>query len=203
MIQRRVWLYLYSTANIAGSALALTGLGLFFAGLIDDWWPLIVAGLYLVGYRLAPRRHAIHLDEALAHADRMKAAEKLIRQARGQLSAPVLEVLDRVWETLQALLDRLDRFDANDKLVHDIRQTAVRHLPELLEPYLALPPAFARFHPLREGKTARDLLIERLGALESALNSTLHDALNEDVDRLRAQSAFLEQTFPQGRDWLR
>lgn len=199
---RRVLLYLYSTANIVGSSLALLGLLLFFGGVIREWWPLIVIGLYLIGYRVVPKHADLHLDASLAQQDAFRAAEKLVEQAMAQLSEPAADALDKVWGLLQELLPRLDRFDPNDKIVFDIKQTATRHLPDLIEPYLSLPPAFARFHPLKNGRTARELFIKQLNDLEAALKEALADALNDDVDRLRVQSAFLEKTFARQGDWL-
>ncbi|MBT2970960.1 MAG: hypothetical protein KME56_08120 [Candidatus Thiodiazotropha sp. (ex Ctena orbiculata)] len=197
------WLfYLYSTGNILGSALGLVGLILFFFGIINDYWTLIVLGLYVVGYRLAPKHANIHLDTKLAKEDELKAAEKLVKQSIDHMSAPAAEALSRVWEILMDLIKRLDRFDQNDRVVHDIQQTATKHLPDLITPYLELPPAFARFHPLKENKTARDLLIEQLRKLENTLNETLHDALNQDVEKMRIQSEFLDQTFSKGKNWL-
>jgi len=199
----RSWLlYLYSTANIAGASLALLGLGLFFTGVVREWWPLIVVGLYVVGYRLVPKHTDLHLDSSLAQEDAFRAAEKLVQEATDQLSKPAAEALNLVWELLKELLPLLGRFDPNDKIVYDIKQTATKHLPDLIEPYLALPPAFARFHPLKNGQTARDLFIQQLNDLETALKETLADALNEDVDRLRIQSAFLQKTFAKRADWL-
>jgi hypothetical protein len=197
------WLfYLYSTANIIGSALALFGLLLFFTGIIDDYWYLIVPGLYALGYRLAPKQIDLHLDTQLAKEDEMQAAEQLINHAIDHLSAPAADALSRVWAVLCDLLERMDRFDPHDKVVHDIHQTATRHLPDLITPYLELPPAFARFHPLKEHKTARDLLIEQLNRLETTLTQTLHDALDQDIEKIRIQSAFLDKTFARGKDWL-
>ena len=46
---QRLRLDLSSTPNIVGSILGIVGLLLFFTGLIQDFWLLIVAGLYLIG----------------------------------------------------------------------------------------------------------------------------------------------------------
>jgi len=199
---RSFWLYLYGTPNIVGSTLALFGLGLFFSNLISDWWFFIVAGLYLVGYRLTPTHVDVHLDRELAKENAFKAADKLVKETLKHVSQPVAEALERVWVLLQDLMKRLDRFDPNDKIVHDIQKTATHHLPDLLEPYLSLPPAFARFHPVKGDKTARDLLLEQLNNLEKSLNTALTDALNEDVDNLRIQGEFLNNTFAHNKDWL-
>jgi hypothetical protein len=197
------WLfYLYSTGNIIGSALGLIGLMLFFFDIINDYWVLIVLGLYAVGHRFAPRHADLHLDSKLAKEDELKAAEKLVKQSIRHMSSPAAEALSRVWEVLSDLITRLDRFDQNDRVVHDIHQTATKHLPDLITPYMELPPAFARFHPLKDNKTARDLLIAQLTKLEKSLNETLHDALNQDVEKIRIQSEFLNQTFSRGKEWL-
>jgi hypothetical protein len=197
------WLfYLYSTGNIVGSALGIVGLALFFTGIINDYWPVIVIGLYVIGYRLTPKQADIHLDTKLAKESELKAAEKFVMQSIKHMSAPAAEALTRVWTILSDLLTRLDRFDPNDRVVHDIHQTATKHLPDLLTPYMELPPAFARFHPLKDHKTARDLLIEQLTKLEVSLNETLHNALTQDVEKMRIQSKFLDQTFSRGKNWL-
>jgi hypothetical protein len=202
MRARTLLFYLYSTGNILGSLLAIAGLGLFFLGIISDYWYLIVAGLYAVGYRLAPKQVDIHLDIQLAKEDEMKAAEKLISHAIEHLSAPAADALNRVWVVLNDLMKRLDRFDPHDKLVHDIHRTATRHLPDLITPYLELPPAFARFHPLKDHKTARDLFIEQMNNLEKPLNQTLHHPLNQDIEKIRIQGVFLDKIFARGKDWL-
>ena len=48
-LKMRIFLFLYSTQNLVGCALAIGGLGLFFADVITEWWLPIVAGLYAVG----------------------------------------------------------------------------------------------------------------------------------------------------------
>ena len=57
----RLLLFLYSTPNIVGSALGVVGLGLFFGGVIDDWWLAIVAGLYAVGWLATPRDRELEI----------------------------------------------------------------------------------------------------------------------------------------------
>ena len=48
-LPRRLQLFLYSNGNIAGSLMAMGGLGLFFGGVIHAYWWAIVAGLYGAG----------------------------------------------------------------------------------------------------------------------------------------------------------
>jgi hypothetical protein len=49
-LKLRLLLFLYSTANIAGCALALLGPALLFAGVIGPGWGFITAGLYGAGW---------------------------------------------------------------------------------------------------------------------------------------------------------
>jgi len=49
-------LFLYSNKNLAGSILALAGLGAYFIGLIGPLWLPIVAGLYGIGYLATPNK---------------------------------------------------------------------------------------------------------------------------------------------------
>ena len=53
-LKMRIFLFLYSTQNLVGCALAIGGLGLFFADVITEWWLPIVAGLYAVGWLAVP-----------------------------------------------------------------------------------------------------------------------------------------------------
>jgi hypothetical protein len=49
---------------------------------------------------------------------------------------------------------------------------------------------FARLCPIKEGKTARGLLIVQSNKLKNTLTQTLHDVLNQDIEKIRVQSSF-------------
>ena len=61
--------YLYSRKNIVGSLLALGGLVLSFTGIIGAFWPVSVAGLYLIGALVTPGNKKIDLSKMKAWKD--------------------------------------------------------------------------------------------------------------------------------------
>lgn len=202
MSGQRLWRFFYGTPNLVGMGLALAGLALFFLGLIRAWWPLIVLGLYGVGYLATPRRHAaeVRIDAELELAQLMAAFDGLLGRVRRRLSPPVVERLERFRETAAAIVARLDRLEATSDTSHVVRQTIARYLPEMLRDYLDLPPAFARLQPVREGKTARDLLLEHLDTVNEEFTAILADIHGQQIHRLEAHGRFLEQRFGRGRN---
>ncbi len=194
---RRFWLWWYGTPNLVGSTLALVGLALFFAGLIKSWWYLIVPGLYAIGVLLTPVRHIelVAMDRQLAIDQAEATLERLWQQVAGRLSPPVEQRLQAVMEAVRSVLPGLNKLDPGDRHVHEITSAATRYLPEMLESYLNLPPAYARLHPVRAGKTARDLLLEQLTLLESEMRAIAEDLYRADADRLMAHGRFLEEKF--------
>ena len=58
-----------------------------------------------------------------------------------------------------------------------------------------LPPAFARFHRVRDNKTARELLVEQLQTLNDEFAQILADIHSEQIEKLEAHGKFLNQRF--------
>ena len=201
---RPLLLFLYSTPNIAGSLLGLFGLLLFFTGVIKSFWLLIVLGLYGIGFFGAPRSGQLDLamQNEIATEDLQQQLDKLIRQVQDKLSEPVLERLKSIREALLALIPHLQRMVQSDRNLHVIKSTVSQYLPEMLQNYFSLPPAFARFHTLKSGKTPRDLLLEQLDVLDRELKLILEDIHLKDTDALAAHGLFLKNKFPSGREWL-
>ena len=81
--------------------------------------------------------------------------------------------------------------------MHIIRQTVLDYLPETLQNYTNLPPAFANLHPVRNGKTARQLLSEQLDLLDKQMVEVAVDLAKNDTQKLLAHGRFLEAKFSQ------
>ena len=198
---RRIALFLYSSQNILGCLLALLGLGLYFIGIIDSGWGYIVAGLYLAGYFAMPRRQA----EASLGPDRfnednlVQALENTLKEVGPKLPMQARSLLDSIKQTLEGLLPALKSMESEGQL--DLRSrvtvmsTLTRYLPETLNAYLRLPPAFAIAHHGSVGKTAQTLLVEQLGALDAQLKQVAQNAYSKDVERLIINGRFLEDKF--------
>lgn len=201
----RLWLFLYGYPNLVGSLLGLAGLGLFFAGLIGPGWPLIVLGLYALGWVLAWQfaPGPEHLEIAReAHASALlEELEDIIRRVDKRLPKEAVQLLRSLRDTLAELLPRLAASPIFSQQTHSLEKTVRDYLPTTLENYLRLPPMFARAHSLDGGRTAQALLLEQLGLLNQAMGDMLADTLAQDARRLAENGRFLEQKF-QPQDFL-
>jgi hypothetical protein len=196
----RALLYLYSWPNILGSLLALGGLALFFLGIINLWWPFIVVGLYLIGVLLAPRSKQFDLriaDQRSADEVRQGLAN-LQKTIQGRVPA---DVAAKVQSISASILETLPTghadapLDVADPDLYTIRQTALSYLPTALETYMALPTAYATLHPVRDGKTARQILLEQLDLLDTSMRQIADDSHRNETDQLIAHGRFLQEKF--------
>ena len=73
----------------------------------------------------------------------------------------------------------------------------------MLETYLKLPTAYARFHSIRNGKTPKDLLLEQLEILDAEMLNVVVDLHKNDTQALITHGRFLKDKFRKGSDvWL-
>ena len=196
--RKRLLFFLYGTPNLVGALLGLVGLLLFFTGVIQDFWLLIVVGLYAVGYLLTPKNREIdlHLKNQLDAGEVRRELDELVATVRGRVSKEVLELVVSIKDSVLAVLPTLVRADAGgDHHTFVIKQTALEYLPETLENYLKLPPAFARLHTLKDGKNAQQLLLEQLRLLDTTMKEIVVDVHRNDTDRLLVNGRFLEEKF--------
>ena len=195
---KRFLLFLYSTPNLWGVTLALLGLAAFLLGFIRDYWFFIVVGLYGVGYLVAPKSRAedLKVRRELSVAEVEAELNQLVRKVRRHVSKPVLEKVVSIKNSIVEVLPRLLDINAGvNKNIYIIRQTALDYLPETLENYLALPRTYRHVHPLKNGKTAQQVLLEQLELLDTQMKEIVLDFNKEDTDKLLAHGKFLEEVF--------
>src|SRR5271165_2640053 len=108
-IGQRTLRFLYSTGNIVGCLLAIGGLSLFFAGVINSYWWAIVAGLYGAGVLGWPRSNLADLAEQTELSTEMLAQQvrKLVDSVAQGLPKDALDRLHSIQGTLSELLPRL------------------------------------------------------------------------------------------------
>lgn len=194
--------YLYSPRNIAGCCLALIGLGLLFTGVIGTGWPLIVGGLYAVGALGWPRRKTIDIpevsDSAEVSVDTLaQQLERLINDASRRLPEPALASLLSIRTTLADLLPRLRELEVSGALsvesAFTVEETLRRYLPEMLTSYLKLPVAFATTQPLKDNRTAAQIIVDQLQMLDESLKQIAQESFAGDVEALVNSGRFLER----------
>ncbi|HJU40346.1 MAG TPA: hypothetical protein VJ724_12285 [Tahibacter sp.] len=192
----RFTLWLYGNANIAGCLLALAGPALLFAGVIDRGWLLITAGLYVVGYLVAPRAPELErrIEESLSAREMIERLDEIIRRAKPHLTPDMVTHLSSVRESVVEVLPRLAGLP-HDADGYTVRETVLRYLPETLANYVALPPAFRVTQPLQGGRTARQHLGDQLAILDTKLREVVANVAASDAQALLANGKFLEARF--------
>ncbi len=200
---RPFWLYIYSARNLYGSLFALVGLALYFAGIIQDYWYLIVPGLYLIGFVSNPASRAdLDLKQNLADSDIKNELERIIAKARRRIPKEAADHCDRIATLVVDMLPRLRALQGTQD-AFSIKQAALDYLPHTLENYLALPSAFANIHPLQNGKTAKQILLEQLTLLEQSVQDASSNILQGDAQKILVNTRFLEDKFGKPEDFFR
>ena len=202
-IRTRLLLYLYSTRNIVACAAALVGPALLFLGLIQEGWLLITAALYGVGYFATPAPHVLDagLAQSLTFDALLDQFDRVIKEARPQLQPAMLARLDSIRHSIGEVLPRLAERRGFDDNLYTVRETISRYLPETLANYVALPPMFRVSRVLKDGKTARDLLLDQLAVLDDQMKEVVGNVARGDADALLANGRFLEAKFRE-RDFI-
>lgn len=203
-MRQRLLLFLYSTPNMVGSMLGLVGLVLFFGGIIKSYWFFIVAGLYAIGVLATPKSptYDLRLKNQLSVEELRRALDELIQSIRDKVPQDILVKVQNITVSIQDILPRIADVNGGDYNIHIIRQTALEYLPETLQNYLNLPRAFARLHPLKDGKTAQQLLSEQLDLLDTKMQEIVKDFHHNDAQQLLVHGRFLEQKFRKSDVWL-
>ena len=197
-------MYLYSTPNIVGCLLALLGLGLYFGGVIDAYWPGIVLGLYLAGVMGWPRSSLADMAEHAELKSEQLTEElcALVVQVSKGLPPEALKVLHAIEATLAELLPRLEELQGRGVISHEeaftVHETVRRYLPDTLAGYLRLPKLFAQMQPMAGGKTASRVLVEQLEVLDASLRELAINAFSSDARTLVANGQFLQSKFSRG-----
>jgi hypothetical protein len=194
-MQQRILKYLYSTKNIVGSLLALVGLVLFFVGVVGALWPVIVIGLYLMGVLVTPGTATIDLRSGFDPDDVRHALDHEVHAVSGRVPAEVLGKVQSIQQIILGILPRSGALPPGSPELFVVERTATDYLPTALESYLNLPRAYATLHPVQDGKTAKQVLMDQLALLESKMSEVADDVHRNDTDRLLANGRFLEERF--------
>jgi hypothetical protein len=197
--KQRLLLFMYGAPNLAGSTLGVIGLTCYFAGIIDHLWPLIVAGLYGIGYLAAPRSPDAALVSHLSNVSLRDAIAQLMRDLDGKLPAEANRLMQSILSSVESILPKLEELQKSGSIVSDetftVRETITRYLPETLEAYLRLTLAYANLHNLKAGKSPKQMLLDQLKLLDERLSIMAANVLAEDLQALESNGRFLQEKF--------
>jgi hypothetical protein len=191
----RLQLYLFSSRNLVGCALALVGLALFFTGVVGALWPIVVIGLYLVGALATPSSKKYDLHSGWDAADVQKALQQQMRTIAGKVPDEVVAKVANIQDSINLLLPRAERLPAGSEDLYIVQRTALEYLPTALEAYLNLPRAYATLRPVEGTKTAAQVLVDQLSLLDSKMQEISDDIARNDSDKLLANGRFLAEKF--------
>lgn len=198
--------YLGSGKNIAGSALALGGLGLHFlvpplGGAVGLF---VVPALYAIGALVVPARHEPDVPVERFDPGRVqRALDGTVDMARGRVPADVMGRLTSIRQRIVELLPQAADLPGGSQDLYMLQRTATDYLPTTVRMYLALPPAYATTQVVQDGKTPLQVLADQLELLDGQMAEIGDAVRRRDTDRLLAQGRFLEERFGRGPDELR
>jgi hypothetical protein len=193
----RVLLFLYGTQNLVGCTLAIAGLGLFFGGIISDWWFPIVAGLYALGWLAVPGDKELELQvrNEATQENLTESIEELINRSKSRLPVEAMDRLQRIREVVIDLAPKLFSGDVAIGYAISLVNAVTRDLPETVQNYLHLPRAFANLYAVDNGKTCKQLLLDQLDLLSDQLSKIAENIYKDDADALVVNGKFLQEKF--------
>jgi hypothetical protein len=193
----RLPIFVYSNRNIAGSALALGAVGAYFGGVIHEFWYVIVAGAYGIGALAAHDSGALetHINDEMNVADAVAAVGKLAAEAQKRLPPDIATLVGEIATAVGEILPRLSARGVADATFVDVRSTATTYLPDTLNAYLAVPAAYRNTAVIRDGKTARQIVVEQLTVLAEKMKEIAQNAVQDDAQALLSNGRFLKDRF--------
>jgi hypothetical protein len=197
-MRRTLLTFLYSNKNIVGSVLGLGALGLYFAGIIHNFWWEIVFGSYGIGWLATPANQSLETDlnQQMDAAEVSAALDKLTHDLQGRVTPDIAALMESIKQSILAILPTIAKSGTQaDPNVYNIRETALDYLPKTLQNYVALPPAFRGTYPIQNGKTATTLLKEQLTLLDAKMKEIVQNLLANNTQALVANGNFLRDKF--------
>jgi hypothetical protein len=193
----RLPIFAYSNRNIAGSVLALAALGAYFLGAFHEFWYIIVAGGYGIGALAARDSSALdtHINEEMNVEDAVAAVNRLSAESQQKLPPDIATLVAQIATDVAEILPRLASHGVVDSTFVDVRSTATTYLPDTLNAYLTVPASYRNTAVIRDGKTARQIVVEQLTVLAGKMHEIAQDAVQNDAQALLANGRFLKERF--------
>ena len=155
----------------------------------------IGAGLLLGGAALlsgrAPARPALPAPD-LPSGILVERLDSYLYRARPALPAPAQAEIDRMLSALPELKPVLERAGTGDSAAQDARRLMGTHLPNLIDHYLAVPPAL---RATGDEMSADERLTEALRAGREAIEQSARQLAKGDLAAFETQGRFIESRY--------
>lgn len=134
------------------------------------------------------------LPADLPNGELIQRFDSLLYRSRPALPAPAQAEVDAISAQLSSLRQTLDRVDLLDPAAQDARRLMARHLPELIDRYANVPPAY-RNATDGEGLSVDNRLVEGLQAGRVTLAEIGERLARADVAALETQGRFIKSRY--------
>jgi hypothetical protein len=153
---------------------------MFLAVLLFSFWP--------------GEKPVVEYKEDMPNQAVVQRLDSLLVRKRAALPAPAASRIDAISAQLPLLENRLAEAQILDPLAQDARRLMGKHLPELIERYERVPPAY-RHERDGEGMTVDERLIAGLDAAKTALDDLGRKLAHEDLSAFETQGRFIESRY--------
>ena len=156
----------------------------------------ILAMAAAAAFFLVPRREKPIVDykDDMPNQAVVQRLDTLLTRKRAALPALAGRRIDAISQQLPMLESRLGETQILDPLAQDARRLMGKHLPELIERYERVPPAY-RAERDGEGLTVDERLIQGLDAAKTALDDLGRKLAHEDLSAFETQGRFIESRY--------
>src|SRR5438445_337743 len=141
--------------------------------------------------RYLVRRRKIDLSSGFDPNDVKQALDTQVRLITGKVPPEVMAKVLKIRQIILGILPRSGNLPPGSPQLFIIERTATDYLPTSLQAYLNLPRAYATRHPVQDGKTPKEVLLDQLALLETKMNEVADDVHRNDSDRLLADPGVL------------
>jgi hypothetical protein len=175
--------------------IAISGAVMGGIGSLGLYGAIAVALLAVALFAFWPGEKATveYKDEMSTNAVVRRLGDFLARK-RNALPARAAQQVDAISRQLPMLESQLGQSDALDPLAQDARRLMGRHLPDLIERYERVPPAY-RGERDGEGVTLDERLVQGLDAAKTALDDLGRKLVRDDMEAFETQGRFIENRY--------
>ena len=174
---------------------AISGAVLGGIGSIGLYGAIAVALVAVALFAFSPREKPVAaFKDDMPTAAVVGRLSNILSSKRNALPGQARQRVDEISRQLPLLESRLAETEILDPLAQDARRLMGRHLPDLIERYERVPPAY-RAERDAEGVSLDERLVQGLDAAKSALDDLGRKLVRDDMDAFQTQGRFIEDRY--------
>lgn len=194
--------FLFSNKNILGCALTSVVLVLALLGIFKSFWIPLAVMAYIFGYVAGPAEKKIKfyhyqgesLADYIGFINKMK-NNVMISEKIPQDAKDIIHSISQKAIELITFVQDAQKNTAFDEDMINFTSIFDSYLPNIINQYSRLPSKYANEVKTKNGKTAKQMLVEQLTVLDEKVQEIAYGMYEDDVTALRANGNFLKEKF--------